>query len=80
MRGPWLLPLALCFFGAHALRYQDRYADWNMNMNQDATDPMDYYTIYDNHTYTASPENWRFPFYSFFLDRFVNGDPTNDNA
>ncbi|GAB7327834.1 hypothetical protein MBLNU13_g11627t2 [Cladosporium sp. NU13] len=30
--------------------------------------------------YTKSPENWRFPFYSFFLDRYVNGDPTNDNA
>jgi alpha-1,3-glucan synthase len=27
-----------------------------------------------------SPENWRFPFYTLMLDRFVNGDPTNDNA
>jgi len=27
-----------------------------------------------------SPDNWRFPFYTLMLDRFVNGDPTNDNA
>lgn len=33
-----------------------------------------------NHTYYSSPENWRFPFYSFIIDRFVNGDPTNDDA
>ena len=28
---------------------------------------------------TVQPDNWRFPFYTLFLDRFVNGDPTNDN-
>jgi len=33
-----------------------------------------------NHTYYPSPDNWRFPFYSFIVDRFVNGDPSNDNA
>ena len=62
-----------------ALRYDERYVDWNLNMNEDATDPLDYYTNYTDHTYEPSPANWRFPFYSFFLDRFVNGDPTNDN-
>ena len=30
--------------------------------------------------YHPSPNNWRFPFYTLFLDRFVNGDPTNDDA
>lgn len=79
MRGLWLLPLALSSFGVHAIRYEDRYADWNINMNETATDPMDYYTVYENHTYVQSPTNWRFPFYSFFLDRFVNGDPENDS-
>jgi alpha-1,3-glucan synthase len=79
MRGQWLLPLALSALGAQALRYDERYVDWNLNMNQDAVDPLDYFTVYDNHTYHPSPDNWRFPFYSFFMDRFVNGDPSNDN-
>ena len=75
----WLPLLALCAPGAHAIQYDERYTDWNINMNQDAVDPLDYSTIYDNHTYNPSPTNWRFPFYSFFLDRFVNGNPDNDN-
>lgn len=79
MRGSSLLSLALGPLGALALQYQDRYAEWNINQNETATDPLDYYTTYANHTYTPSPANWRMPFYSFFLDRFVNGDPTNDD-
>ncbi|KAL9074388.1 MAG: hypothetical protein Q9157_004415 [Trypethelium eluteriae] len=63
-----------------ALRYDPTEAPWNLNQNETATDPLDYYGSWDNHTYTPSPQNWRFPFYSFFLDRFVNGDATNDNA
>ena len=30
--------------------------------------------------YHPSPTNWRFPFYTLMLDRFINGDPTNDDA
>lgn len=48
-------------------------------MNKTTTNPLDYYTTYENHTYHPSPDNWRMPFYSFFPDRFVNGDPTNDD-
>ena len=33
-----------------------------------------------NTAYHPSPDNWRFPFYTLFLDRFVNGDPSNDDA
>ncbi|OBW67971.1 MAG: Amidase signature enzyme [Aureobasidium pullulans] len=69
MRGQWLLSLALSSLGVQALRYDERYVDWNLNMAQDATDPLDYFTVYDNHTYHPSPDNWRFPFYSFFMDR-----------
>ncbi|KAL1297187.1 hypothetical protein AAFC00_004759 [Neodothiora populina] len=78
MRGLWLLPLA-ALSGVQAVWYQDRYEDWNLNMNPNAASPLEYYTTYENHTYHPSPENWRMPFYSFFMDRFVNGDPTNDN-
>lgn len=31
------------------------------------------------HAYHPSPDNWRFPFYTIMLDRWVNGDPHNDN-
>ncbi|KAJ6102430.1 hypothetical protein N7486_004857, partial [Penicillium sp. IBT 16267x] len=41
-----------------------------------ATHPLDYSGQWDGHTYNPSPENW----YTVFLDRFVNGDPSNDNA
>jgi len=79
MLGKWLLLTTLCSLGANAIWYEDRYVDWNINMNQNTTNPLEYYTVYENHTYAPSPENWRFPFYSFFLDRFVNGNPDNDD-
>ncbi|GIZ44984.1 hypothetical protein CKM354_000816800 [Cercospora kikuchii] len=55
---------------------------WNLNVNENAATPLEYTTPEwpAGFEHTPSPENWRFPFYSFFLDRFVNGDPTNDNA
>lgn len=63
-----------------ALPYLEDEADWNLNQNQTATHPLDYAGQWEGHTYHPSPENWRFPFYTIFLDRFVNGDPSNDNA
>lgn len=62
------------------LRYSPEYADWNLNTNQNADHPLDYSGTWDNHTYFPSPTNWRFPVYTLFLDRFVNGNPQNDNA
>jgi hypothetical protein len=51
-----------------------------LNQAKDVTNPLDYWGEWTDHNYTASPDNWRFPFYTLFLDRFVNGDPTNDDA
>lgn len=59
--------------------YDDALTEYNLNENQTATNPAEYWGEWPNHTYHPSPENWRFPIYSLFLDRFVNGDPTNDN-
>lgn len=64
---------------AQCLRYDPTEADWNLNTNQAATNPLDYSGTWQDHTFYPSPENWRFPFYTLFLDRFVNGDPTNDD-
>lgn len=65
---------------AYALPYLEDQVPWNLNTNQTATDPLDYWGTWEGHDYTASPTNWRFPFYTIFLDRFSNGDPTNDDA
>nr|OQO18342.1 hypothetical protein B0A51_18106 [Rachicladosporium sp. CCFEE 5018] len=77
---PWLLPLALLSTLTHASYYDEAEVQWNINTNQNAANVLEYSTTWDNHVYHPSPENWRMPFYSFFPDRFANGDPTNDNA
>jgi len=74
------LLLALGGRVAHTLRYDKAYVDYNLNQNPAATHPLDYDGKWDNHTFKESPKNWRFPVYTLFLDRFVNGNPTNDNA
>lgn len=63
-----------------SLRYDPKEVDYNLNTNEAATTPLDYSGKWENHNYHPSPDNWRFPFYTFFLDRFVNGDPSNDDA
>jgi alpha-1,3-glucan synthase len=63
-----------------SLRYDPEHVGFNLNENVTAEDPLDYWGEWDNHTYYPSPENWRVPFYTIFLDRFVNGDPSNDDA
>ncbi|KAK7745826.1 Cell wall alpha-1,3-glucan synthase ags1 [Cytospora paraplurivora] len=75
-----LLLLLSTLIPAQALRYDPDFVDWNLNTNEDATNPLDYSGKWEDHDFQASPDNWRFPFYTLFLDRFVNGDPTNDNA
>lgn len=76
-----LLALTSFLVSASASWYDEAEVDWNLNVNQEAADPLQYYvTVRDNRSYESSPQNWRFPFYSLLLDKYVNGDPTNDNA
>lgn len=65
---------------AGAFKYDPDFVDYNLNTNQDATNARDYSGKWEDHVFNPSPSNWRFPFYTLFLDRFANGDPTNDNA
>jgi hypothetical protein len=65
---------------AQALRYDPAYVDYNLNTNQQAVHPLDYSGKRNDHTYHPSPDSWRFPFYTVMLDKWVNGDPSNDNA
>lgn len=75
-----VLVLAVISNIASALRYDPDHEGWNLNENKTATEPVDYWGEWHNHTYQPSPENWRFPFYTITLDRFVDGDPTNNEA
>jgi alpha-1,3-glucan synthase len=63
-----------------ALKYDPLLEDYNLNQNKDANSPFEYDGKWKDHQFHPSPTNWRFPFYTLFLDRYVNGDPTNDNA
>ncbi|KAL8668001.1 MAG: hypothetical protein Q9168_007129 [Polycauliona sp. 1 TL-2023] len=62
-----------------ALRFDPEQIDWNLNQDRTATAPLDFAGRWDNHTYHPSPDNWRFPFYTITVDKFINGDPTNDD-
>lgn len=83
-RPSWLSYLVLALATtpqlAHSFSYDERYLDHNLNQNPLARNPLEYSGQWEGHSYHPSPTNWRFPFYTLFLDRFANGDPTNDNA
>jgi alpha-1,3-glucan synthase len=70
------LLLASC---ALCLKFDKQYVGYNLNENEAAVSPLDYSGEWKDHTFHPSPKNWRFPFYTLFLDRYVNGDPANDD-
>jgi alpha-1,3-glucan synthase len=59
--------------------YDESLVDYNLNQNKSAQSPIDYWGAWPDHDYHPSPDNWRFPVYTIFLDRISNGDPTNDD-
>jgi alpha-1,3-glucan synthase len=65
------------------LKFDASEVDYNLNRNRTALSPLDYWGSRQDDDpdfeYAPSPPNWRVPFYSLFLDRFVNGDPGNDD-
>lgn len=70
----------LCIPSAVARQYDPAFVDYNININTTATNILDYNASWPGHIYTASPSNWRFPVYTIIMDKWINGDPTNDNA
>lgn len=71
----------LAAFGvSSALRWDPEHVGYNLNENETAIEPRDYWGEWDNHTFNPSPKNWRFPFYCITIDRFLDGDPTNNEA
>ncbi|KAH9842609.1 glycoside hydrolase family 13 and glycosyltransferase family 5 protein [Rhodofomes roseus] len=70
--------LTLAHLGV-ASPYREDLADWNLNQNKTATDVLDYYYP-KRDSYTSSPNNWRaLPFYTILLDKFADGDPSNND-
>jgi alpha-1,3-glucan synthase len=71
----------LSFLSVYALcwPYTESLTDYNLNENKSAEAPIDYWGAWPDHDYHPSPDNWRFPIYTIFLDRISNGDPTNDD-
>lgn len=76
--GPTIL--SFLFSPVAASPYRSDLTSWNLNVNQNAASVTDYQTTRANKTYTPSPENWRaLPFYTILLDKFADGDPTNND-
>jgi alpha-1,3-glucan synthase len=80
MRPVLLFALVASLYSAcFAARYDPRYEQWNLNINKTATEVLDYAANWPNHTYHPSPDNWRFPIYTIIVDKWVDGDPRNND-
>ncbi|KAF9535312.1 modular protein with glycoside hydrolase family 13 and glycosyltransferase family 5 domains [Crepidotus variabilis] len=75
------LHLLLCIFPfISAAPYDDLLADYNLNTNKDATDPLQYDSNRPSGQYTKSPDNWRaLPVYTLLLDKWADGEPSNND-
>ena len=79
MRFSTLLGLAPLIASALAAPYNETYAEYNLNTNQNAQSPLDYDTSFVPAQYHPSPANWRIPYYTILMDKFADGDPTNND-
>jgi alpha-1,3-glucan synthase len=75
-----LIVLLIALPSISALQWHPDHVGYNLNENVTATHPRDYWGEWDNHTYHPSPMNWRMPFYAVTIDRYLDGDPTNNEA
>ncbi|KAG6914135.1 hypothetical protein DXG01_002246 [Tephrocybe rancida] len=79
----WLLNAILIPSLAHyvfASPYRDDLVDYNLNINVNATTPLEYTSSWPGGAYHASPTNWRaLPVYTVLLDKFADGDPSNND-
>lgn len=62
-----------------AITWRADLVDYNLNSNKNATSVLEYQTVRRS-SYTPSPTNWRsLPFYIVLLDKYADGDPTNND-
>ena len=62
------------------LQFEQQYVDYNLNENEAAVEGKDFSGKWDNHTFHPSPSNWRMPTFVLTIDRFIDGDPSNNEA
>jgi alpha-1,3-glucan synthase len=63
-----------------AIAFRADLVPYNLNTNQQAQSVLQYDSSRPNQTYTPSPPNWRaLPFYTILLDKFADGDPSNND-
>jgi len=80
MRFSILLGLVTPFISSVlAAPYNETYSAYNLNTNQNAQSPLDYDTDFVPAKYNPSPDNWRIPYYTILMDKFADGDPTNND-
>lgn len=79
MVGIWLAALT-ALPTAWGLKWAAEHVGYNINENQAAINPTDYWGEWHDHQFNPSPKTWRFPFYVLTMDRYVDGDPTNNEA
>ncbi|KAF3766254.1 family 5 glycosyltransferase [Cryphonectria parasitica EP155] len=63
-----------------AFPYDPSQVDWNLNQVQGTYDVLNYSGVWENHTFNPSPDNWRMPTYTVSLDRYADGNPSNNEA
>lgn len=75
-----LLALPLLAQLVTASPWREDLVDYNLNVNKDAKSVLEYDSERPNATYNPSPPNWRaLPTYTILLDKFADGDPTNND-
>ena len=79
MRLSTLLGLVPLIASALAAPYNEIYGTYNLNTNQNAQSSLDYDTSFVPSSYFPSPQNWRMPVYTILMDKFADGDPTNND-
>lgn len=75
-----LVSLVIYSSRTQALSWSADYVEWNLNQNETADSPLQYWGEWTDHPKTPSPSNWRMPFYMLTLDRYVDGKPENNHA
>lgn len=72
------LPLLVQLVAASPWR--EDLVDYNLNVNKNAKSVLEYDSERPGATYHPSPPNWRaLPTYTLLLDKFADGDPTNND-
>ncbi|KAG6856082.1 hypothetical protein H0H87_007521 [Tephrocybe sp. NHM501043] len=72
----------LLFFtcAVFASPYREDLVEYNLNVNKHAASPLDYTSSWPGGSHHTSPSNWRaLPVYTLLLDKFANGNPSNDD-